>query len=116
MIYVYAGILIVILVLVFLIVRWWNLPKVIEERREAADAAQKRRFERRDRFLERWGWRRRKPVDPTDSKKPEPKPEVQPEPKEEPATPEKPKDSLPELNPTEPRERRRWLPWRRRKN
>lgn len=52
----YAIIAIVILVLIFLIVRTINLPKIIEERKEAADARSER-------------WRNRTPLFPWRKKK-----------------------------------------------
>ena len=68
----YAVIAIIILVLIFLIVKWWNLPKTIEQRRLAAEESAKRQAERalkHDQALkerqearqERWSrWRNRK--------------------------------------------------------
>jgi hypothetical protein len=41
MLYVWAGILIVVLFLVWQIVRWINLPETIEERRKAQEARSK---------------------------------------------------------------------------
>jgi len=108
MIYTYAAILIAILVLIFLIVRWWNLPKVIEARREAAEAAQKRRFERRDRWF---GRKTPKPAVP--EVKP---PSTEPNKEEDAPAEESPKQPEPEVKPDETPGRRRWLPWRRRKN
>jgi hypothetical protein len=46
--YVYAGIAIVILGLIASIVRWWNLPAVVEQRRLATEARLKAQNERRD--------------------------------------------------------------------
>ena len=66
MMFVYAAILIAVLVLVFLIVRWWNLPATIEQRRLAAEEAAKRQAERRERWDNRDTifHRRPKPVTP----------------------------------------------------
>lgn len=51
--YIYAGIAIVILFLVSSIVRWWNLPKTIEERRLAQESRAKAQDERREDRLKR---------------------------------------------------------------
>lgn len=84
---------IVVLVLVFLIVKWYNLPDVIEQRRKQAEEAEERRKQRREDWNNRpgvFGWRRkRQPVKPKDPV------EIKPE---EPKQP----DALPEVKPAEP--------------
>lgn len=42
MIYVWAGIAVVVLFLIWQIIRWWNLPATIEARQKAAEARAKR--------------------------------------------------------------------------
>lgn len=101
---------IVILVLVFLIVKWINLPKVIEQRRKQAEEAEERRQERREDSEERrqkrreewnnrdgiFGWRkRRQEAKPVEPEKPEVKPETE-------VNPEQDEDTSPELNPKDP--------------
>lgn len=65
MIYVWAAILIVVLLLVYLIVRWWNLPAVVEARAKRVEARQKNRTER---LRIRRG---REVVDPVDPRSPD---------------------------------------------
>jgi hypothetical protein len=51
--YIYAGIAIAILFLVGSIIKWWNLPKTIEERRLAQESRAKAQDERREDRLKR---------------------------------------------------------------
>lgn len=57
-VYIIAGIAILVLFLISRIIRWWNLPKVVEERRKRVESRQQGRTERlRDRLQRRWGRR-----------------------------------------------------------
>lgn len=59
----YAIFAVVILALVFLIVKWFNLPKTIEQRRKQAEEAEARRQQRREDWENRpglFGRRRRR--------------------------------------------------------
>lgn len=73
MIYVWIGIILTALFLIGRIIRWWNLPAVVEARRKRTDARQKARTDRL--LIRRRGRKVDKPV--------ENKPEAETKPVEE---------------------------------
>jgi hypothetical protein len=58
MIYVWAGIVILVLFFIWQIIRWWNLPEVVEARAKRVKARQEGRTERVRIRRERWRRRR----------------------------------------------------------